>query len=253
MIGLAVFAAILGLVVGSFLNVVVIRVPSGQSIVKPSSRCPACRSAIASWDNIPVISWLVLRGRCRSCHTTISLRYPAIELLTAALFAGAAIHFGFDWSLPAVLVLFAGLIALACIDLEHYLLPLRIVYPVLGLLCGLLLLAAAVTGDWGHLLSAVVCAVVWFGVFFGIHALNPRLLGFGDVRLVLVIGFGLGWLGVRFVLVGLIASSFLGALAGLTMIAIKRGDRNTPIPYGVFLALGTILSVFVTPLVPGRF
>ena len=187
------------------------------------------------------------------CRHPISLRYPAIELLTAALFTTGAMHFGIHWSLPAFLVLFAGLVALACTDLEHFLLPVRIVYPVLGLLAGLLFLAAAATGEWRHLLTAVACAALWFGAFFAINAINPRLLGFGDVRLVLIVGLGLGWLGVRFVFVGLFISSFLGALIGIVLIAIKRVDRAKPIPYGVFLALGTVIAIYLTPLIPARF
>ena len=124
---LIVGCAVLGLAVGSFLNVVIYRVPRGESIVTPPSACPTCHSPIAPWDNIPVFSWLVLRGRCRNCQAPISARYPLVELATAGLFAGTAARFGYQWDLPAFLVLFAGLLALSCIDVERLLLPKKIV------------------------------------------------------------------------------------------------------------------------------
>jgi leader peptidase (prepilin peptidase)/N-methyltransferase len=239
--------ALLGLAVGSFLNVVIYRVPRHQSVVAPRSACPSCGAPIAAWDNIPVLSWLVLRGRGRCCHSPISARYPLVELACAGLFAGAAARFGFDWALPAFLVLLAGLLALACIDLEHLVLPKRIVYPVLVMVGALLLLASAVTDRWHNLVVGGLSAVAWFLVFFALNAVNPRLLGFGDVRLAPVLGLALGWLGVRYVLLGFFAANLIGAVIGITLIAAKRMTRSQQIPYGVFLALGTALAVFAGP------
>ena len=131
MLGLLIgFCAVLGLAVGSFLNVVIYRVPRGESIITPRSSCPACGAEIQERDNIPVVSWLVLHGRCRDCDASISMRYPLVELSCAALFAGTAARFGRQWDLPAFLALFAGLLALSCIDVERMILPKKIVYPL---------------------------------------------------------------------------------------------------------------------------
>jgi leader peptidase (prepilin peptidase)/N-methyltransferase len=248
MLGLLIgLCALLGLAVGSFLNVVIYRVPRGESIVSPRSACPACGAQIRERDNIPVVSWLVLRGRCRDCRASISPRYPLVEVACAALFAGIAARFGDQWDVPAFLVLFAGLLALSCIDVERLLLPKKIVYPLTGLVAALLLLAAAATGNWHAYVTAVVCALGWFAVFFALNFMSPRILGFGDVRLSLVLGLALGWLGVGYVLLGFFAANVIGAVIGLTLIASKRMSRSDRIPYGVFLALGCALAVFAGP------
>ncbi len=140
----------------------------------PPSACPTCHSPIAPWDNIPVLSWLVLRGRCRNCQAPISARYPLVELATAGLFAGTAARFGYQWDVPAFLVLFAGLLALSYIDVERLLLPKKIVYPLLGMVAALLVMAAAATGQWHDLLVATLCALGWFILFFGLNAVSPR-------------------------------------------------------------------------------
>src|SRR3954447_12348118 len=128
---LAVACAIVGLAVGSFLNVVIYRVPRKESVISPRSRCPQCGTQLAEYDNIPVVSWLVLRGKCRTCKNPISIRYPLVELATGLLFLGAAVRFGANWVLPAFCVFLAALLALALIDLEHFLLPNRVIYPTL--------------------------------------------------------------------------------------------------------------------------
>lgn len=239
--------AIFGLVVGSFLNVVIYRVPRGESIVSPRSACPACGTPIRERDNVPVVSWLLLGGKCRFCRAPISPRYPLVELGCAALFAGTAARFGYQWVLPTYLVLFAGLFALSCIDLERLLLPKVIVYPLTLLVAALLLLAALATGDWHAFVVAVLCAVAWFAVFFVLNFISPRVLGFGDVRLALVLGLALGWLGIGYVLLGFFAANLIGALIGIVLIATKHLTRSDRIPYGVFLALGCAFSVFAGP------
>jgi leader peptidase (prepilin peptidase) / N-methyltransferase len=244
---LIVGCAVLGLAIGSFLNVVIYRVPRGESVVSPPSACPTCHTPIAPWDNVPVFSWLLLRGRCRTCRAPISVRYPLVELATAGLFAGTAARFGYNWALPAYLVLFAGLLALACIDVERLLLPKKIVYPLSILVGALLLMAAAATAHWHDLLVAVLCGLAWFLVFLAMNLASPRLLGFGDVRLAPVLGLALGWLGVRYVLLGFFAANLIGAVIGIALIATKRISRQQQIPYGVFLALGTALAVFAGP------
>ncbi len=240
---LILLCAVFGLAVGSFLNVVIYRVPRHQSIVSPPSACPTCGTAIAARDNVPVISWLWLRGRCRHCDSPISAQYPLVELATAALFAGLAARFSYDWALPAYLVLFAGLLALSWIDVERLLLPKAIVYPLLIMVAGLLLIPAGVYDAWHMYWVAWVFAGGWFGVFFLMNFASPRLLGFGDVRLAPVLGLGLGWLGWRYVILGFFAANLIGAVVGIALILTKRLERQARIPYGVFLALGTAVAV----------
>ncbi len=241
------FCALLGLAIGSFLNVVIYRVPRNESIVSPPSACPDCGTPISNRDNVPVVSWLLLRGRCRSCGRPISARDPIVEATTSLLFAGAALRYGYYAALPALLVLLAGLLALACIDLELRLLPRRIVYPLLGMVALLLLAAAIGTGDYRSLWIAAACSLGWFAVFFAINRIDPRYLGFGDVRLALVLGLGLGWLGVASVLVGFFAANLLGAIVGITLIAMRRMRRDQQIPYGVFLAIGAAIAIYWHP------
>jgi leader peptidase (prepilin peptidase) / N-methyltransferase len=238
---------LLGLAIGSFLNVVIYRVPNGMSIVSPRSSCPLCGTPIAERDNIPVLSWLLLRGRCRHCQEAISARYPLVELSCAALFAGLAARFGYDWALPAFLVLFAGLLALSVIDVETMLLPRKIVWPLSLLVTALLVLAAVATGRWHDLFVGAICGAVWFVVFFLLNLASPRMLGFGDVRLAPVLGLALGWLGVRYVLLGFFAANLIGAAIGVALIASKRMSRQQQIPYGVFLAAGCAVAVFAGP------
>ena len=245
--------ALLGLAIGSFLNVVIYRVPQGKSVVSPRSACPSCGTPIAERDNIPVVSWVLLRGRCRHCHEPISIRYPLVELACAALFAGTAARFGYDWALPAYLVLFAGLLALSVIDVETLLLPKKVVWPLTLLVAGLFLVAAIATGRWHDLLIGAICGAVWFAVFYGMNLASPRLLGFGDVRLAPVLGLALGWLGVRTVVLGFFAANLIGAGVGVALIIGHRMNRQQQMPYGVFLALGCAVAVFAGPEILGHF
>ena len=244
---LIVGCGILGLAVGSFLNVVIYRVPRQESVVSPRSACPSCGAPIAGRDNIPVASWLLLKGRCRACEAPISRRYPLVELATAALFAGAGARLGFDASLPTFLFLLAGLVALSFIDVERLTLPKAIVYPLLGLVALSLEIAAMATGQWHRLFVAALCGLVWFLVFFALNFVSPRHLGFGDVRLVPVLGLALGWLGIRYVILGFFGANLIGAVIGVILIATKRMTRDQQIPYGVFLALGAALAIFAGP------
>src|SRR3954468_655203 len=159
MVGLVVaICALLGLAVGSFLNVVIYRVPRKESVVRPRSRCPGCGTQLADRDNIPVASWVLLRGRCRTCGEAISGRYPLVELGTAALFVAAALRFGLDWVLPAYLLFFAALVAITFIDLELYIIPNRVLYPTLFIATPLLVLAAAAQDQWANLERALIGA-----------------------------------------------------------------------------------------------
>jgi leader peptidase (prepilin peptidase)/N-methyltransferase len=248
-VALVVGLGLFGLIFGSFLNVVIYRVPRGESIVAPRSRCPSCGTTLGALDNIPVVSYVVLRGRCRTCQAPISAQYPIVELSTAALFAGTAARFGSSWALPAYVVLAAGLLVLAAIDLEQGKLPKQIVYLVTALVGALLLLASGETGDWRRLVIAACAGAAWFGLFFAINAVNPRWLGFGDVRLAFCLGLSLGWLGVGYVFVGFLLASLVGTVIGIGLIVMKGAGLTTQVPFGPFLAIGTEMAVFAGSLI----
>jgi leader peptidase (prepilin peptidase) / N-methyltransferase len=247
---IAFICALFGLVIGSFLNVVIWRVPRHESVVAPPSHCPGCDTPIAPRDNIPVVSWLLLRGRCRHCGTSIAVRYPLIELLTASLFAAVGARFSDSWVLPAYLVLTAGLIALSAIDFEHYLLPNRVLYPT-GFISGaLLVVGSGLEGEWGALLRAILGALAAFLFFFTIHLIAPGGMAFGDVRLSFLLGLFLGWLGWGYVVGGLFTGFLLGAVVGVALIAAGKGGRKTKVPFGPFLATGAMIFIlFGGPIV----
>lgn len=241
---LASLCALLGLAIGSFLNVVVWRVPRGESVVRPPSHCPGCAAPIAPRDNIPVVSWLLLRRACRSCGSPISARYPLVELSTAALFAAAAVRFGADPVLPAYLYLMAISVALALIDVDHKRLPNAIVLPSYPV--AVALLAAGVLGDAGpdRLLAALLGGGALYAVYFALALAYPAGMGFGDVKLAGVLGLYLGWFGWAVWAVGLLAGFFSGGLAGVVLLVGGRAGRKTAIPYGPFMLVGALLAVF---------
>ncbi|RKS77758.1 leader peptidase (prepilin peptidase)/N-methyltransferase [Motilibacter peucedani] len=240
---LAAECGVLGLLIGSFLNVVVWRVPRGESVVSPGSHCPSCGDPVRPRDNIPVLSWLLLRGRCRSCAQPISVRYPLVEAGTGALFALTAAWAGLDWTLPAFLYLAAITVALALIDLDVRRLPNAIVLPSYPVALLLLLLPAALDGRWDDLLRAVLAAVVLYALFFALAVAKPGGMGFGDVKLAGVVGLYLGWLGWPQVAVGAFLGFVLGGVAGGVMIAARRATRRSALPYGPFMLLGAALAV----------
>lgn len=244
---LVVGCAVLGLMVGSFLNVVIYRVPRKLSIVSPRSACPTCAASIRNFDNIPVLSWLLLKGRCRNCQASISPRYPLVESACSALFAGVAARVGTHWYLPAILIFMASLLALAAIDLEHMVLPKKVIYPSFAGMIIILVGAAGIDHEWHRLVVAGICAVSWFLLFFLLNLISPRALGFGDVRLAPMLGLGLGWFGIRYVILGFFLANLVGALIGITLIVMKKLKRNQPVPYGVFLAIGAVTVILAGP------
>ncbi|MGH9150596.1 MAG: prepilin peptidase [Acidimicrobiales bacterium] len=239
---LAAVAGLLGLAVGSFLNVVIHRVPLKQPVSRPRSRCGACGTPIAPRDNIPVVSWALLRGRCRACAAPIAARYPLVELGTAALFAAAALRLGADWALPAFCVFFAALLAVALVDLEHRTIPNRIVYPTLFTAVPLLTAAAALGGDWARWRDAALGGAAAFAALWVVWFVAPRGMGYGDVRLAGVIGLYLGWLGLGHVLLGLFLGFLLGGVVGAALLASRRRGRKDAVPFGPFLAAGAVLA-----------
>jgi leader peptidase (prepilin peptidase)/N-methyltransferase len=241
----AALSGVLGLLIGSFLNVVVWRVPRGESVVQPPSHCPGCDTPIAPRDNIPVLSWLLLRGRCRTCGTRISVRYPIVELLTAALFAGLAAYFGPVAQLPAYLYLAAVGVALALIDLDVKRLPDALTLPSYPVGIVLLGIASAVHHDGWSLARALIGMAALFGFYFTVAFIAPRGMGFGDVKLSGVIGLYLGWLGWGQLVVGAFAAFAVGAVVGVGLILFAGGGRKTKVPFGPFMLVGALIGIFV--------
>lgn len=235
----------LGLIVGSFLNVVIYRIPAGISIVKPASRCPSCESPISARDNIPVFGWLLLGGRCRNCGAGISKRYPFVEALTAVLFALTAWRHADDAGLPAMLLFVAGLVALSAIDLDTLTLPRKIIWTTYGLCAIALLVGGVLTDDVRGIVEAAGASAAAFALLFVIHVISPRGMGFGDVRLAALIGLVLGWLEFGVVFVGLFFGFLLASVVGITLMALKRRGRKDRIPFGPFLAAGAVLALWV--------
>lgn len=240
---LSVLLGVLGLVVGSFLNVVVWRVPRGESVVHPRSSCPRCGTEIRARDNVPVLSWLLLRGRCRSCGEPISVRYPLVEAGTAGLFILVGLRFGVSWELPAYLYLAAIAIALALIDLDVHKLPNAIVLPAYPVTAVLLGGAALGTGEWDSLVRAVLAGVVLFGAYFLMALAYPTGMGWGDVKLAGVLGAYLGWISWGVLAVGAFSAFLLGGLYALALVALRRAGRKSGIPFGPWMLLGAAVGI----------
>jgi leader peptidase (prepilin peptidase)/N-methyltransferase len=237
----------LGLIVGSFLNVVIYRVPRDLSIVRPGSACPGCGTPISPRDNIPVVSWLILRGRCRTCGEPISGRYPLVEGLNAVLWLAlgwwAWRPEGIDPLLPWLLVLGSAGLALFFIDIDHHRLPDAIVLPLYPLGVAGLVFAGLVSARWP--LGEVAIGVgAWLVVIGGIWLLTGgRAMGFGDVKLAPVLAATLGWVGVSSALVGLLAAFVLGGGVGLVLMLSGRARRGTHMAFGPFLLLGALVGL----------
>ncbi|MFL6161828.1 MAG: prepilin peptidase [Jatrophihabitantaceae bacterium] len=251
---LYVIVGLLGLAIGSFLNVVIYRLPRGESLSRPPSHCPSCAAPIRARHNLPVLGWLILRGRCADCSAPISVRYPAVELGTAVLFLGVTARLDrLDLlsALPAYLYFAAIGIALALIDLELKRLPNRIVLPSYPVLAVLLAGAALADGDGWRLLRAGLAAAALFGFFLVLAFAYPSGMGFGDVKLAGVLGLVLGYLSWSAVLIGAFTGFLLGALVGVAVLASGRGTRKTALPFGPFLIAGTLIALFAGSTIAG--
>lgn len=234
---------LLGLLIGSFLNVVIHRVPAGLSLVSPGSACPACAHPVRARDNVPVLSWLLLHGRCRDCAAPIAARYPLVELATAALFASVGWRFGATPYAAAALVVAAAGVALFMIDLDHRRLPFEITGAMaLGTVVALAIDAAR--HGTAPVVPAVLAAALWLAVYGGIWLVTAgRGMGLGDVALAPVLGLALGWLGWGPALVGLGAGFVIGAAVGVGLLAAGRARAGAKIPHGPFLLSGAALGM----------
>lgn len=263
-----VVAGILGVVIGSFLNVVIHRLPREESIVFPNSRCPSCGSAIAFYDNLPVVSYVVLRGRCRSCKAHISSRYPAVEVLTGLLWVAVMWRDGVTWALPFDLIFVTAVLALIFIDAEHMILPNAITYP--GIAFALiarvtlpLLLGRPHFDDLPTLLNGPFAGWPWWAASLGGAVIGGLVgggslwlmgwlwekfrgveaMGLGDVKMMFMVGGYLGW---RLTILNIFLGVFSGSLIGIALMA-KRGDRNMQmlLPFGIFLGIGAIAALLI--------
>ena len=231
-------AALLGLIAGSFLNVVIHRAPLRQSVVWPASHCPACGEPIEPRDNVPLLSYVLLRGRCRNCKARISARYPLVEALTGALFAGAAYEFGLGLELVSALALVLTLVALAGTDLEHRLLPNAIVGPA-ALVGFTLSVLESPERWWIYLVSALAIA----GGLFALALAYPGGMGMGDVKMGGMLGAFLGPYAALAVFVG----ALCGAITGGLLMVVGKMQRRHALPFGVFMAVGGIVALFIGP------
>jgi leader peptidase (prepilin peptidase) / N-methyltransferase len=225
----------LGLLIGSFLNVVIARLPAGQSVIRPGSACPRCGAPIAWYDNLPVVSFALLRARCRSCRAPIAWRYPLVELATGALFLLAYLGRGLTFDLVPALVLLGALVAITAIDLDHQIIPDAVSLPGIALGFAASLLPGGV--GWR---ASLIGIVVGGGIFFVIIVLSRGGMGGGDMKLGAMLGAFLGW---QLVLVAILIAVLAGGLVAIALLALRRKGRKDPVPFGPFLALGGTMAL----------
>lgn len=243
---LVILAAIFGVVIGSFLNVVIYRVPRGESVVTPRSHCPACDRPIRPRHNVPIVSYLVLRGRCADCGNRISPRYPLVEAATGLLFGATtawALASGHSAMLGALLYLAGAGVALAAIDLDVHRLPNAIVLPSYPVVAVLLTAAAWSTGDWWALGRAGIGAAALFAFYLLLVLVYPAGMGWGDVKLAGVLGGVLAYVSWSALVVGAFAGFVFGAMVAVGVIATRRGTGKTALPFGPFMLLGVAAGI----------
>jgi leader peptidase (prepilin peptidase)/N-methyltransferase len=241
----AVVFGLVGLAFGSFLTVVTHRVPKGESLVAPRSRCPSCGTKLRNIDNIPVVSWLFLQGRCRACRTRISPVYPLTELATAGLFVAVALEFDSIWA-AAMIGPFLGLmVSLSIIDLRHRIIPNRIVYPSLAAF-GAYILVVALAGGGLDATRAAIGMLAYGGSLLLVAIVSPAGMGMGDVKLASLIGLVLGSVGLRYVAVAAGAGILMGGVGAIAAL-LAGASRKQAIPFGPFLAAGALVAAFLAP------
>ncbi len=240
---MAILAVPFGLVIGSFINVVAHRIPAGKSVVAPPSACPSCNSPIRPRDNIPVLSWFVLRGKCRDCQAPISARYPIVEATTSALFVAAVFVIGLEWSLPAYLWFTGVTLALVLTDLDVKRIPNRILYPstIVGTL--LLLGGAVLEGELGNFWRGLGGAGIYFALFLVIALVARGGFGFGDVKLAVFLGEYLAYRSWGVLGAGIALGIGVGGLIALGLLVLTKADRKTHIPFGPAMVLGSYLAL----------
>lgn len=243
---------LVGLVLGSFAGVVIRRVPRGEPLSWPPSACPHCEEPIAPRDNVPVVSWIALRGRCRHCARPISVGYPLVELAMGLLFAGVAARIGLDWALPGFLVFAWMLLVVAIIDARTQRIPNRLTYPLTPVLLVLLGLASVANGEPGWLLRAFLGGLVAFSGLLALALISPQGIGMGDVKLAGFVGIGLGYLGWGHVVVGVFGAFALGGVVAIVLLATRLRGRRDLIPFGPYLAIAGLVALLLgSPLVQG--
>ncbi len=238
---LYVAAGLFGAMIGSFLNVCIHRLPRHESIIWPPSRCPACSGRIAPYDNIPILGFLWLWGRCRLCRAPISFRYPLVEAANGLGYVWIVWQFGPGWSAVAYALLFSALLVVTFIDLDHQIIPDRITLPgiPLGILCAATVLPAGLFNSvLGVLLGG---GLLWFMAWLSPYLFGKEGMGGGDIKLLAMIGAFLGW---EPVLLTVLVGAFVGAVTGLSLIALKRLRRDQYLPFGPFLAFGAVVAMF---------
>jgi leader peptidase (prepilin peptidase)/N-methyltransferase len=249
MIMLTLFALLVGLIVGSFLNVCIFRIPRNFSVVSPGSACTSCNTPIQPWDNIPVISYLILRGQCRECGEKISPKYPLVELLNGLLYAAIFLVFGQGWYLPMLFIFASALVVITFIDLEFQIIPDVISLPgiVIGLAASQFLIIDPFSpDDTLGFINSLIGAVAGGGVFFLIVILSRGGMGGGDVKMMAMIGAFTGWKGV---FLTTLVGSLVGSIVGVALMIFSGAGRKTKVPFGPFLALGAIVSIFFGRLI----
>ncbi len=244
------FCALLGLLFGSFGNVVIHRVPEGRSVASPPSACPGCDTPIAPYDNIPVLSWLLLRGRCRHCGEPISPRYPLVEVAGGVMFGAvgwwlASMDPPDWWALPGMLLFAWMLLVVTAIDLDTKRIPNALTYPLTPALLVLLVGAALLDGDGATALRVVLGGVAAFGFLLLLALINPRGMGMGDVKFAAFLGMGLGYVGWGALIIGIFGAFLGGSVVSVLLIATGVRTRKDLIPFGPYLAAGAFLALFV--------
>jgi leader peptidase (prepilin peptidase) / N-methyltransferase len=238
-------AGLFGAIIGSFLNVCIYRLPLGKSVVWPGSACPGCNRQLAWYENIPILSYAALGGRCRSCRVRISPRYPIIEAITAAMFAGALWYYGPSAIFVSRILFGCALIVLFAIDLEHHLLPNVITLP--GIVVGFGFSLITEPGWRDSLIGIVLGGGVLWAIAEGYYRIrHEEGLGMGDVKMLAMVGAFIGW---KLTLVTLMMASFAGSIVGLLMIVSRRGSMKYALPFGTFLAMGAVIAATIGPAV----